>query len=80
MPRLTTPSKYALSETHTLRDLRSQLSRRVRYRPGLAAEQAALKAITNELLKRELAASRKPEPLGDAGVVGKAAVFDFYKD
>lgn len=72
MARLTKPSEYELSETQTLRDWRTRLSRRVQLRPGLMAEQAELKAVTNELLKRELAASKKPQhqPLGDAGAVG----------
>lgn len=70
MPRLANPSEYALRETQALRDRRTRLSRRVRYRPGLIAEQAELKAVTNELLRRELAAPQELQPLGDAGAVG----------
>ncbi|WP_428527116.1 gas vesicle protein V [Roseibium sp.] len=73
MPRLTKPSQYELSETQTLRDRRTKLSRRVRWRPGLLAEQAELKAVTNELLRRELSTPPKPTPLGDAGAVGGQA-------
>lgn len=80
MPRLTKPSEYELSETQTLRDRRSKLLRRVRYRSGLTAEQAELKAITTELLRRAVTPPEKPKPLGDAGAVGEAGTFDFYKD
>ena len=78
MPRLANRHEYALCETQTLRDRRSKLLRRVRYRSGLTAEQAELKAITTELLRRAVTPPEKPEPLGDAGAVGGSGTFDFY--
>lgn len=74
MSRLANPDVSELSETKALRDRRDLLLRkadqarfRLHCRPDLTKE---LQQATNELLKHELAARRKPEPLGDAGAVG----------
>ncbi|QDG74434.1 gas vesicle protein V [Labrenzia sp. PHM005] len=71
MPGLTNRPTYALCEISILRERRSVLLRKAMYRPLCTALHDELKAITNELLKRELTPPQKLIPLGDAGAVGE---------
>jgi len=75
MSRLANPEASELCETKALRERRDHLLRkanRARYRlhcrPDLTRE---LQQATNDLLKHELQARRRPEPLGDAGAAGQ---------